>query len=643
MADLFAIGTTALQAFQNAIAVTSNNIANANTPGYSLETINFAAAPPQTDGTIQVGGGVLISGIDRAYSELTTNQLYASQSSLGQLDGLQTYTSQLDNIVGTTAGGLTTALQGYYNAWSTVASNPTSTAARQALLSAANTVAGSLQTTNGQLQQLSTSINTGLKGDVQQINSIATQIAKLNTQIVAGTAAAGGTPPNALLDQRGQLLSDLSKLVGVSTTSNSDGSINVFVGTGTTLVLAQSASALTAVGSPFNASQVEIAPAANPTDIISSTLTGGDVGGLLDARTQVVQPAINQLGQIAGGIYSAANNQQSVGLNLGGTLGSPLFAVGSPQVSGAAGNTGTGTVVASLDSNNAGSLTADNYLLTYTAAGYTLTDSTTGAAVALTGNGTAASPYSAAGITFTVSGTPAVGDQFQIQPTANLAGSLSVALTSTSQIAASAALQASPGTATGNTNTGTGTISAPVVNAANPSASILTPVTIAFQSPTAYTINGTAPQPPNPATYPAAGATITYNGWTATISGAPAANDRFTIGPAASGNNANALANAAQQTQGLLQGGTVSLNAAVASLVTGIGSQALQTNTAQTAQAAINTQAQAAQQSVSGVNLDQEAANLLKYQQAYQASAQALAIGNQLFTTLIDSVNGTYS
>ena len=650
MPNIFSITTSALQAFQTAIAVTSNNIANASTPGYSEESINLVANPPQSSGVLQVGDGVDISGISRAYSQLAVNQYNTSQSGLGQLNALQTYTSQIDNIVGTTAGGLTTALQSYYNAWSTLASNPTSTADRQALLSQAQSVASSIQTTNGQLQSLNTNINNGVTSDVKQINALSSQIANLNQQIVAATGASGGQPPNALLDQRGSLITSLSSLTGITTTNNADGSVNVFSGNGTALVVEQQASQLTTVANPFNGQQLEVATAANPTNIISSQLTSGDIGGLLAARTQAVDPAINSLGLIATSLSQTANSQQSLGVDLNGNLGSPLFTAAGPQAAASGNNTGGATVTASLIVNNGtnnatstGALTGDNYVLSYVGSAYTLTDQTTGSSQTLTPSGTTAGGgpvFNVAGVSISLSQVPSSGDQFLIAPTAPAASSFAVALTGTSQIAAAGALQS----AAADTNSGTGTIGSPAISTPYPpAASVLTPYNIVFTSPTAYNIvNPATNATVSGGTY-TSGTPISYNGWSVTISGAPAATDTFSVTAGSSGNNENALANASQKSLGVLQGGTTSLSSAVNALITGIGSQASQVNTAQTAQSAINTQAQQSVQSVSGVNLDTEAANLLQYQQAYQAAAQALTIGNQLFTTLIDSVNGTYS
>jgi flagellar hook-associated protein 1 len=632
VSDVFGISISALQAYQTALAVTSNNIANANTPGYDRESVDLTAAVPQSNGTAPIGAGVQVASITRAFSQLSANQLNTSQSSLGQLNSLQTYTSQIDNIVGTSAGGLSTALQNYYNAWSTVANDPTSTAARQALLSQAQSVASAFSSTNTQLQGLSTSINQGIQGDVTQINSIGTSIAALNQQIVTATANAGGQPPNDLIDQRDELVSNLSQLVGISTTTDSTGAVNVFVGNGQPLVLNDQATALTTVGNQFDASQLEVASSANPSVSISSQITGGDLGGLLASRTQAVDPAINQLGQIAIALNQSANAQQNAGMDLSGNLGANMFSVAGPQATASSNNSDNTTAAASI--TNVGALTANNYLLSYQGGAYSLTNAATGSAVAFTGNGTAGNPITADGLSIVLSGTPASGDQFLIQPTAQAAGSFAVALTGTTQIAAAGAIQ----TSVGGTNTGSATISSgSVVDAANPN--LLNTATIQFTSPTTYSVNGAG------SFAYTSGSNISQYGWQVQISGTPATGDTFTVQSNAggTGDNRNALASANLQTQGVLSGGTVSVNGAVSALITGIGSQAQQINTAQTAQTAVNSQALQSVQSVSGVNLDEEAANLLQWQQAYQASAQALSIANGTFTFFMDSINGTYS
>jgi flagellar hook-associated protein 1 FlgK len=308
--------------------------------------------------------------------------------------------------------------------------------------------------------------------------------------------------------------------------------------------------------------------------------------------------------------------------------------VGAPTVSASSANTDSTTATASI--TNVGALTSDNYLLTYKGGAYSLTDTTTGANIALAGTGTSADPLTASsvGLSIVLSGTPASGDQFLVQPTTQAASTIGVSLTDPSGIAAAGAVESSASDA----NTGSATIGTPTVTDAT-NANLLNTTTIQFLTPTTYEINGAGDY-----TY-ASGGDIGQNGWQVQISGTPAAGDTFTVqsNGSGSGDNTNALAAANQDTQNILGNGTISISGAVSALISGAGAQAQQVNTAQTAQTAVNTQAQDNVQSISGVNLDDEAANLMQWQQAYQASAQALSVANGLFTNLLDAVNGTYT
>jgi flagellar hook-associated protein 1 FlgK len=630
VSDVFGISVSALQAFQNAINTTSNNVANASTPGYDRETVNLTEAIPQSNGAATIGAGVVVSGINRAFSQAAANQLNASQSSLGQLNALQNYANQIDNLFGTTVGGLSTALQSFYSAFSGVANNPTSTASRQALIGQAQSVASSFQNASGALNSLNTDVNSRIMADVTQINSIAKAISALNGQIVTGTAQDGGQPPNELLDQRDQLVSSLSQLVGISTTTDPNGALNVFVGNGQPLVLQGQTTALTTVANQFNATQLEIGNSASSA-IISNNITSGDLGGLLAARAQVINPALGQLGQIATALSQTVNSQQADGLDLSGKLGANIFSVSAPLATGSSRNTDAVSASVSVSPNGLGALTANDYVLSFVGGTPKLTNTSDGTSVTPAGAGTVASPYIGAGISIVLSGTPANGDQFLVQPTAAAAAGLKVVLSNPSQIAAAGAIK----TAAAGANTGAAGISSgTVLDSTNPL--LLTPVTITFANPpSSFSVNG------GPAQAFTSGSNINVNGWQVQISGAPAGGDTFTVSSNAggTGDNRNALAAANQQNVGVLQNGTTSITGGISALITGLGSQAQQINTAQTAQAAVNAQALTSVQSTSGVNLDEEAASLLQWQQAYQAAAHALAIGNSLFATLIAAVN----
>jgi flagellar hook-associated protein 1 FlgK len=627
---VFGISVSALQAFQNAINTTSNNVANASTPGYDRETINLTEAVPQSNGAATIGAGVVVSGINRAFSQAAANQLNTSQSSLGQLNALQNYSGQIDNLFGTTVGGLSTALQSFYSAFSDVANNPTSTASRQALIGQAQSVASAFQNASGALNSLNTDVNSRITADVTQINSIAKAISALNGQIVTGTAQDGGQPPNELLDQRDQLVSSLSQLVGFSTTTDPNGALNVFVGNGQPLVLQGQTTALTTVANQFNATQLEISNSSSNA-VISNNITSGDLGGLLAARAQVINPALNQLGQVATALSQTVNAQQADGLDLSGNLGANIFSVSAPLATGSSRNTDAVSASVSVSPNGLGALTANDYVLSFVGGTPKLTNTSDGTSVTPAGAGTVASPYIGAGISIVLSGTPANGDQFLVQPTAAAAAGLKVVLSNPSQIAAAGAIK----TAAAGANTGAASISSgTVLTSTNPN--LLTPVTITFANPpSSFSVNG------GPPVAYTSGSNINVNGWQVQISGAPASGDTFTVSRNAggTGDNRNALAAANQQNVGVLQNGTTSITGGISALITGLGSHAQQINTAQTAQAAVNAQALTSVQSTSGVNLDEEAASLLQWQQAYQAAAHALAIGNSLFATLIAAVN----
>jgi flagellar hook-associated protein 1 len=636
VSDIFGISVSALQAFQSAVNVTGNNIANASTPGYAKESIDLTAAAPQSLGASSIGNGVVVSGVSRSFNQATADQLNASQSSLGQLNAMQTYSSQIDNLVGVTAGGLSTAVQSFYSAWSDVANSPTSTATRQALIGKAHSVAASFQNTSSQLDYLNTDINSRITADVQQINALGASISTLNKQIVVGTAQNAGQPPNELLGQRDQLVTNLSALTSVSTTIDSNGSLNVFLGNGQPLVLQGNTTQLTVVPNQFDASQLEISTSTSNGNVISGSITSGDLGGLLAARSQVVDPAKNQLGQIAVAFSQTVNSQQNAGLDLTGKLGANLFSVGTPVVTASSKNTGGVTATAAVSVGSVGALTANDYILSSKAGTLSLTNAATGGVVPFTGAGTLASPLTADGLSIVLTGTPASGDQFLIQPTSQAAGTFSAVLSNPSQIAAAGAVIASA--AGGNTGSATIT-SGTVIDSTNPN--LLQPQVIQFTSPTTYAINGVTGSLPYTAggTIPPIGSTPQL-GWQVQISGTPAAGDSFTVksNVGATGDNRNALLGAQQQTLPVLANGTLSINDSVSALITGIGSQAQQINTAQTAQTAVNTQAVSNQQATSGVNLDEEAAKLLQWQQAYGAAARALQIGSSLFQSLLTAV-----
>src|SRR5215469_6228125 len=257
MADLLSTSVSGLLAFQQALDVTSNNIANASTPGYSVETANLTEAPGQSTGIGFIGSGVDVQSITRSYNEYLAQQVRSSQAGYSSSNTLATQAAQIDNMLSDSSTGLTATLQSFVNSLQTVASTPTSTAARQALLNQAQALAQQLKSYDSQISQYGSQLESQLSGDVTQVNTITANIASLNQQIAAEST--NGQTPNQLLDQRDKLVTQLSQYVSVQTTSESNGAMDVYIGTGQALVTGGTAAKLSTVAGAYDPSQLGIA------------------------------------------------------------------------------------------------------------------------------------------------------------------------------------------------------------------------------------------------------------------------------------------------------------------------------------------------------------------------------------------------
>ena len=633
MADLLSTSVSGLLAFQQALDVTSNNIANASTPGYSVETANLTEAPGQSTGVGFVGSGVDVQSITRSYNEYLAQQVRSSQSSYSSSNTLATQAAQIDNMLSESGTGLTATLQSFVNSLQTLASTPNSTSARQALLNQAQALAQQLSSYESQISQYGSQLETQLSNAVTQVNSISANIATLNRQIAA--ASTNGQTPNQLLDQRDQLVTQLSQYVSVQTATESNGSMDVYVGTGQALVVGGTASKLTTVPGTYDPTQLGIAISGGnggtPADI-TSEISGGQLGGLLSARSQVFDPAQNAIGQVSVAVASIVNQQQQSGMDLTGAQGQPMFTVGGVQTLPDANNTGSASL--SVTRGALSALTTDDYKLQYSGGAWQLTDVTTGQSVAMTGSGTNASPFQAAGLSIVTSGAPASGDSFLIQPTAGATAGFSVALTSPSQIAAASLVQGSAGPA----NTGSAIVGSAGVT--DPTAYTSGTYTVTFGASNAYTVTNGSGTTVASGTY-TSGNPIAFSGQQLTLTGSPATGDTFTVGPnnaANTGDNSNLLAMADALSASTLNGGTTSVSGAANGIVSQIGVITQQAQNNATTQQTVNQNATTALNNVSGVNLDQEAAHMLQYQQAYQAMAQVIQASSQMFTSLINAI-----
>ena len=649
--DMLSAAVSGLLAFQTEMATVSNNIANVNTPGYSRERVQLTPSAPQFTGAGYIGTGVQVSTIQRVYDQYLTGQLNSATSANSQLQNYYQLATQVGNLLADPQAGLSPNLQSFFNAVQGVANDPSSTSARQVMLSQGQSLVSNFHYLDSQLSSLDSGVNTQISTSVNQINSLASSIAKLNGQIEQLQGTAGGQSPNTLLDQRDELINQLSQQVAVSTVPQSDGSVSVFIGTGQMLVVGTNTSALSAVANPYDATRSEVGyTVGGTTTVISNQITGGTLGGALAFRDQVLNPSENALGQVAIGLASSFNAQNRLGMDLNGNINQNFFNtidVSSPKVLASSTNTGSPPATISATVTNVSALTASDYRLDRTATGYTLTRLSDNSVTNLTTFPGAAQTVDGVTLSLTA-GNIAVGDSFMIEPTRTAAADIGVAISNTSQIAAAAPISTAVATDASGvpTNQGTGAISAgSVTNTTN--LPLSGDITLTYDATTqqfnvtggpggTLSYNSTTDSGGKQFSFPG------YGGITFTISGVPANGDSFVISnnSNAVSDNRNALALAGLATQSTLANGTASYNGAYSNLIANVGTQTQNADTSSTAQKAVLNQVTQEQNSVSGVNLDQEAANLVQFQQAYQAAAQMISTSSTLFQSLLAAVGG---
>jgi len=627
--SVFGIGITGLAAAQANLITTGHNIANAATPGFHRQRVELQNAVPQPTGNGFLGSGVDIVTVSRVYSDFLDNQVTDARGRLAQLESYQSQIAEIDRLLADPNSGLTPAVEEFFATVHDVAANPASVASRQSMLSGAATLVGRFQSLDGRFRDMHDASNRQIRDIVTAINSQASQIANLNKAVLAAQATGDRAhAANDVLDQRDAVVAQLNELVGVTTAMQADGTVNVMIGNGQNIVVGQQALTLTAAPSTENPDWLEVAyNSGSIASVITDNLTGGRLGGVLAFRTETLAPATNSLGRIATVLSATFNEQHQLGQDLYGNAGGNFFGTIQPTILAKLANTGNGVLDASIV--DAGALTTSDYRVGYNAGTYTITRLTDGAQSSFAGL-----PQTVDGVRFALtSGTPANGDSFLVQPTRYGARDIAVAIADGGRIAAAAPIRSVAGAA----NTGSGAISAGAVNPPPPTNGNLTQtVTLTFTGAGTFDVTGTGTGNPTGVAY-TTGSPISYNGWTVAITGVPRAGDTFTIqanvGGVADNRNAQKLADL--QTRNTIGGGTATYQSAYSQSVAAVGAKTRELNVTVNAQTALVKQTEEAQQGLSGVNLDEEAANLIRFQQAYQASGKMIEIAARLFDTLL--------
>jgi flagellar hook-associated protein 1 FlgK len=655
LTQILNIGITGLDAATQGMQTVSNNTANVNTPGYNLETVNQVALPGANLPTGGIGAGTDVTSIQRAFNQFVFQEIVGATATNQAAQTVLSSAQDLASIFPVASGGangLGQALSAFFGGANTVAQNPADLPNRGILLGDAQSVASMFNSVGNALAANLVSQNQQIGATVGQINSLTSQIATLNKTITAQVGA-DGAAPNTLLDQRDQLVQQLSQEIGVNVVQGTNGAVDIYATGGAALVNDGSAYQLNAKSGSFLDGNVAVTYGPTGQDITAS-LSGGQLGGLIAFRTQLTTVA-NSIGALATSFADAVNGQQAQGLDLNGNLGQAMFSEAGPAVYASSANTGSGSLGATITS--AGALVPDNFIVTRTATGYQATDETTGQVTALGAGPT----FSFNGMTLAVSGAVNVGDSFEVEPTITAAQNLTVAMSNPQLVAAASPYIATAGALTSagsiadqNAGNVQATIGAAVASGSLPSGTVIVPasyfgqqLSVEFTSATTFNVLTSGGATITSGSFSAgAGAEIAvpYPGGgaageavTVILSpGTPALGDSFALTPGGPGSNGNITAMAALNTADIIA--NQSLGDYYSQVVTSIGNQGQEAQVSSQASQAVLTSAQNLQQSISGVNLDDEAALLVSYQQAYQASAQVIATAQSLFTGLITAM-----
>jgi flagellar hook-associated protein 1 FlgK len=636
MSGILNIGTGALLANQSALQTIGNNIANVNTPGYSRQSVVLQNRPGQFSGSGYYGNGVDILTVTRTYSEFLTKQAGIS-SAVAAADSTRSDSlNQLENLFQGGPDGLGAAVSDMLNGFSDITSAPTDLTARSVVLARADNMAARFRDTTTQLNELKVGTTSQLKTDVTAINSLANQIAKANDQITR--ALGSGQSPNDLLDQRDQLIRDLNKYVQTTNIPADDGSVGIFLASSQPLVLGNTVSPVSIVNDPFNdpaKSKLAITVAGSTHVIDESMLGGGEVSGLLRFQNTDLVDATNLLGRMALAIGTKMNEQQALGLDLNGNAGTALFNLASiPNGYPAMTNTGTSTLSVSVQTNPSGtpSFIPSDYQFNFT--------STTGGNITRQSDGVVTpftfpappSQIQIDGLNITLSAAAAVGDSFVIKPFSAAAGNIATAFSSPKGLAMASPIAARAGVG----NTGTLALDGLAVRSVPAPAS----VTLNFTGPGTYTRSDTGATvytytPGVPIEYSTA---PPLSGWSLTLKGVPQTGDTYTVAsnPVTQLDAGNAQAMLNLRDLAMFDGGP--LTDGYASLMSEIGTKVQSAKSASTVSTNIATNIEKDRTSVSGVNLDEEAAKMLQYQQSYQAAGKMMGVAQTLFDTLIQNL-----
>ncbi|MCP1316736.1 flagellar hook-associated protein FlgK [Halomonas sp. 707B3] len=642
--SMFSIGLSGLNAAQNALNTTSNNISNVYTPGYNREITVLNES--------RNNAGVRVADIERQFNTFVAAQLNNAKSQSTALETYNTQISQIDNLLADREAGLSPLMQNFFSALEDLASAPSDPAARQGVLGAADTLTAQFRSFDGYLQDLQSGVNGQIKDEITQINNTTSQIANINREIALSRAQLGEAP-NSLLNQRDQLISELNEKMNLRLNIQDGKTYNLSLPNGQPLVTGDTAYKLEAVTSPNDPQRMVVGYRegargnGNLVSLDEGLITGGSLGGLMSFRAETLDKTQNQIGQLAASIALEFNTQHQKGVDLNGEQGQEFFSIGQSNAYYNTDNKGSAEVSAMIDSANTSALRATDYTVRVINASteeFEVIRKDTGEALEADEWSFSDNVLSFAGVdvNFNDINLAQNGDSFEIQPLRRAAGGMEAIVSDLDKIAAGSLVEQS------------GDLEVSNVRYENALANTSESLEIELNANQHLSISGYTGQVSVNGEARILDANGVVQDSADAVAAVLAADDEITIdgvsfvladvstegaltfqqASSAAGDNRNALALQDLQSKDIV-GGSASLSGAYGALVSDVGNR---TNIIQVnldARQGLTDQLRAVQQSESGVNLDEEAANLIRFQQFYQANARVIDTASTIFDTIL--------
>lgn len=666
MAGLINIGLSGVLGHQNALNTTGNNISNANTPGYSRQEVQFESSNSQRTSNGYVGTGVDIAGIRRLADQFLVDQVRSDTSLASEQETLRSEMSRLDDLLGGEDTGLSKSLNNFFAAMQNAAEDPGSLPQRQLVLSEAQSVVNRFQALQQEFIQQRELVKTQMSENVADANTLLKNVAELNLAISESPGVAQGNPPNDLLDQRDEAIRKLSEIVSVRVSSSGGEQVNVSLTNGQALVVGADASQLGTRRSADDPSRQEFTLSdGKRTQVIDEQITGGKLGGLRRFESEGLMPAFDKLGQVALALQDTVNHQHQIGMDLEGDLGELFFSDINTRdkqlarVVASGNNAPPGDSVVGVDLTDTSRLPAGSFNLQITSEdgrSYELIDQKTNKVV---NQGRLSDPLpseiSMPGFNIRVeSGSFSKGDGFLIQPTRLEASNISLQVEREEDLAFASPVRAEADSG----NSGNASINQGVMfDVRNPNTNaqlsefsvkgqLSPPLEVYFNADDEYQIRDPEGNVLETGTYqPGISNKLftedpsnpDYRGFQFEISGNPREGDSFTIDYNSNGvsDNRNAELLAALATKNTMNEGSQSFTEGYAGLVEEVGVKTRQAQLDSDSGKTLLEQSTKQRESVSGVNLDEEAGRLIQYQAAYNASAKVMGVAQELFNTLL--------